>query len=154
MSIIFFFFYPGLFKIEVTHREHSLVCPTITWAGVEPMVDIEGAGFACDSGGHGLVRVVLVFWQENIEWRRGDDLCWTLRLLRRKTDGKLSYAFFVFVRLCLRCIPTKQHQFSNLSSAQGYCVSPNMSTELGLGQCFLKIKSCESFELLTSLILL
>ena len=39
---------------------------TIAWTGVEPVVDIEGAGFACDGCGHGLVRVVLILRQENI----------------------------------------------------------------------------------------
>lgn len=51
-----------------------LRCPTIAWTGVEPVVDVQRAGFPRDGGGHGLVGIVLVRRQENVQRRRGDDL--------------------------------------------------------------------------------
>lgn len=40
---------------------------TVSGADVEPVVDFKGARFTRDSGGHRLVRVILVFRQENIQ---------------------------------------------------------------------------------------
>lgn len=67
--------------MEERQKNHKAVSLTVTGADVEPVVDFEGAGFACDGGGHGLVRVVLVFRQENVQRRRGDQLSRMLKIL-------------------------------------------------------------------------
>lgn len=51
-----------------------MIRPTVSGAGVEPVVDIERAGFPGDGCGHGLVGVVLVLREEYIQGRGGDDL--------------------------------------------------------------------------------
>lgn len=48
--------------------------PTISRAGVEPVVDIERAGFTGDSCGHRLVGIVLVLREEHVQRRGGDNL--------------------------------------------------------------------------------
>lgn len=58
--------------------------PTIARTGVDPVVDIQWAGFAGDSCGHWLVRVVLILWQENIQRWRSDNLHWVLWILGKK----------------------------------------------------------------------
>lgn len=48
------------------------------------MGDVQRAGLASDGGGDGLVGVVLVLWQEDVQRRRGDDLGRVLRVLGEK----------------------------------------------------------------------
>lgn len=61
--------------------KNSTVSPTVSRAGVEPVVDIERAGFAGDGCGHGLVGVVLILGEEDVQRRGGDNLRRVLGIL-------------------------------------------------------------------------
>lgn len=59
-----------------------MIYPTVSRAGVEPVVDFEGAGFTGDSCGHRLVGVILILREEYIQRRGGDNLRSVLGILR------------------------------------------------------------------------
>lgn len=58
-----------------------MIHPTVSRAGVEPVVDIERAGFTGDSCGHRLVGVVLVLREEYVQRRGGNNLRTILGIL-------------------------------------------------------------------------
>lgn len=59
-----------------------VIYPTVSRAGVKPVVDIERAGFSGDSCGHRFVGVVLILREEYVQRRRGDNLRRVLGILR------------------------------------------------------------------------
>lgn len=61
-----------------------LIGLTVSRAGVQPLVDIERAGFTGDGCGHRLVGVVLVLGEEYIQRRGGDDLGRVLGILGKQ----------------------------------------------------------------------
>lgn len=61
-----------------------MIYPTVSRAGVEPVVDVERAGFTGDSCGHGLVGVVLVLGEEHVQRRGGDNLRGVLGILTER----------------------------------------------------------------------
>lgn len=61
-----------------------MIYPTVSRAGVEPVVDIERAGFTGDSCGHGLVGVVLILREEHVQRRGGDNLRRVLGILTER----------------------------------------------------------------------
>lgn len=61
-----------------------MIYPTVSRAGVEPVVDVERAGFTGHGCGHGLVGVVLILGEEYVQRRGGDNLRRVLGILAER----------------------------------------------------------------------